>query len=185
MSHAVRRATLLTVAGALLAAAAQGAPPNHRAKPQSAQPVRPPGATVPVGTLPNIKIAAAWLGAGTGDGFAPLGHSPRVGEKVSLACDVELYRNPQPGWHLAWSIDGVVTCGEGMFTINGPPCEYAWDFATGLEVFIDDVFHTPGPHTYKCEAVPSTTGRESTKLDNAKTVQVSVRPLVAKTPFIP
>jgi len=185
MSHVARRAALLAVAGAVLAAAAQGAPPSHRAKPQSAQPVRPPGATVPVGTLPNITIARAWLGSGTGDRFAPLGHSPRVGEKVSLACDVELSRDPQPGWHLAWSIDGVVTCGEGTFTVTGPPCEYAWQMTSGTEVFIDYVFHTAGDHTYKCEAVPSTTGRESSKLDNAKTVQVSVRPNVPKTPFIP
>jgi len=179
------RITAIVVAGALLAAAAQGAPPSHKTKPQSAQPVRPPGAAVPVGTLPNIKIARAWLGSGTGDRFAPLGHSPRVGEKVSLACDVELTRNPQPGWHLAWSIDGVVTCGEGTFTVTGPPCEYPWNLTMATEVFIDYVFHTPGAHTYTCEAVPSTTGRESTTSDNAKTVDVAVRPLVPKTLVVP
>jgi hypothetical protein len=138
-----------------------------------------------VSTLPNIKIAAAWLGPGTGDRFAPLGHSPRVGEKVSLACDVELIRDPQPGWHLAWSSDGVVTCGEGTFTVTGPPCEYVWNLATGTAVFIDYVFRTHGGHTYTCEAVPSTTGRESTKNDNAKTVNPWTQPLKAKTPLKP
>jgi hypothetical protein len=184
MANALYRITAIAVAGAVLAAAAQGAPPSHRTKSQSAQPVRPPGATVPVGTLPNIKIAEAWLGPGTGDRFAYLG-ALRLGETISLVCDVELYRNPEPGWHLAWIVDGVTTCGEGTFTVTGPPCEYAWNFSTGAAVFIDYVFHTPGSHTYKCEAVPSTTGRESTKSDNAKTVNLWVPPLKVKPPAKP
>jgi len=154
--------------GAALAAAA-----DQRGKPPSTLVAKTPPA-VAVVVKPNLSVGSVWLGAGSGDRFAPLGHAPRLGETVSLVCRVNVTSKAPSGWKMAWYVDGVKTCGEGKFAVIQHDCEFPWPFDFGTEVFIDYVPHQTGSHTFRCAVDIGADVAESSELDNAKQVSFNV-----------
>jgi len=173
----VSRRNLIGVTVALATAVSAWATPAAPIDPKKV----PPGAAamrtaIPAGkTLPNLAVDGVRLGAGTGDRFAPLGHSPMLGEKVSLICKLDFAGLPPAGWTLAWFVDGVKTCGEGVFT-TAPSCEYEWGMgAQAIEVFIDWVGHEAGSHTYRCAVDTHHVVLESSESDNSKEMSFQVK----------
>lgn len=167
-----------STAGALLAALTMA---SAGAAVAADKPPTPPPSMVkrtpPAGGIafkPNLGVGGVWIGSGTGDRFAPLGRSPRLGETVSLVCDVTVAGSPPPGWRMAWKVDGVATCGEGTYVVGEHGCLYRWILGKGSEAFIDWVPHTTGTHTFSCVVDVGGDVKESNESDNAKQVTFTV-----------
>ena len=169
---AVLAALAMTSGGAAAAA-------DKRPKPPPSMVARTPAAGGVV-FKPNVGVGGVWIGSGTGDRFAPLGHSPRLGETVSLVCDVTVAGSPPPGWRMAWKVDGVTTCGDGPYAVTEHDCLYRWVLGMGSEAFIDWVPHTTGTHTFSCVVDVDGDLQESNETDNSKQVTFTVvKPLQA------
>jgi len=135
------------VALAVVAATAPAAPPPPKAQAQAqAVSVLPPDIWVR-----DVWIGKSWDAGGIEPGLQPLGHEPRLGEPVSLGCDIGFSGNLPPNrFNVAFYIDEVRTCGEGVLKLQNPPvCEYRWMLNPG-KCYISWVAHQAGTHTFRC-----------------------------------
>jgi hypothetical protein len=167
-----RIAVALGIAG--VAAPVLAASPTPTPSPLSI--VRPERARlIPHLIKPDIRVQEIWIGPGSDNQFAALGRNPRVGETISLGCELAISGVVASGWKMAWYIDGTETCGEGQFSLQGEPvCEFSWPFTTGNKAFLSYVPHEMGTHTYACRVDVGNAVAESNEQNNVKQTTFTV-----------
>ncbi len=145
---------LVALAGAMPGASAAGGPPPNPTR-QSSSTLTGTAAPGLHQLQPDILVKSVWIGGGAlSQAFTPLEFAPRVGETISLGCEIVISGSvPSKAFKVVWYIDGAKTCGEGAFTVQNPPiCEFAWPFTVGAKAYISYVVRQAGAHTYRCAA---------------------------------